>query len=78
MNTNKKLGLGGATFGGSKNNNKLISKKIFGNVSIENSIELIEYAFKNGIKVFDTSPLYGAGKSAVSYTHLTLPTNREV
>ena len=39
MNTNKKLGLGGATFGGSKNNNKLISKKIFGNVSIENSIE---------------------------------------
>ena len=67
MNTNKKLGLGGATFGGSKNNNKLISRKIFGNVSIENSIELIEYAFKNGIKVFDTSPLYGAGKSELSY-----------
>ena len=41
MNTNKKLGLGGATFGGSKNNNKLISRKIFGYVSIENSIELI-------------------------------------
>ena len=53
MNTNKKLGLGGATFGGSKNNNKLISRKIFGNVSIENSIELIRYAYKNGIKVFD-------------------------
>ncbi len=67
MNKNKKLGLGGATFGGSKNNNKLISKKIFGNVSIENSIELIDYAFKKGIKVFDTSPLYGSGKSELSY-----------
>jgi len=67
MNTNKKLGLGGATFGGSKNNNKLISSKIFGNVSIDKSIELIEYAFKKGIKTFDTSPLYGSGKSEISY-----------
>ena len=67
MNLNKKLGLGGATFGGSKNNNKPISNKIFGNVTIENSIKLIEYAFKMGIKVFDTSPLYGAGKSELSY-----------
>ena len=67
MNKNKKLGLGGATFGGSKNNNKPISSKIFGNVTIENSIELIRYAFKNGIKIFDTSPLYGAGKSELSY-----------
>ena len=67
MNKNIKLGLGGATFGGSKNNNKLISSKIFGNVSIDNSIELIEYAFINGIKTFDTSPLYGSGKSEISY-----------
>ena len=58
MNTNNKLGLGGATFGGSKNKNKIISSKIFGNVSIDKSTELIEYAFNKGIKTFDTSPLY--------------------
>ena len=67
MKINNKLGLGGATFGGSKNNNKVISSKIFGNVSIEKSIELIEYAYNKGIKTFDTSPLYGSGKSEISY-----------
>ena len=76
MNLNKKLGLGGATFGGSKNNNKPISNKIFGNVTIENSIKLIEYAFKMGIKVFDTSPLYGAGKSELSYGEALKKLNR--
>ena len=49
MNTNNKLGLGGATFGGSKNNNKIISSKIFGNVSIDKSTELIEYAFRKSL-----------------------------
>lgn len=67
MKINNKLGLGGATFGGSKNNNKIISSDIFGNVSIDRSIELIEYAYNKGIKTFDTSPLYGSGKSEISY-----------
>ena len=77
MNTNKKLGLGGATFGGSKNNNKIISSKIFGNVSIDKSIELIEYAFYNGIKTFDTSPLYGSGRSEISYGRALKNFNRD-
>ena len=77
MNTNNKLGLGGATFGGSKNNNKIISSKIFGNVSIDKSTELIEYAFNKGIKTFDTSPLYGSGKSEISYGRALKNFNRD-
>ena len=77
MNTNNKLGLGGATFGGSKNNNKIISSKIFGNVSIDKSTELIEYALNKGIKTFDTSPLYGSGKSEISYGRALKNFNRD-
>ena len=34
----------------------------YGNITKEKSIELVRYAYRNGIRVFDTSPLYGNGK----------------
>ena len=34
----------------------------YGNIAREKSIELVRYAYQSGIRVFDTSPLYGSGK----------------
>jgi aryl-alcohol dehydrogenase-like predicted oxidoreductase len=35
----------------------------YGSVSEEQASQLISYAYKNGIRIFDTSPLYGDGRS---------------
>lgn len=56
-----KLGLGGATFG------NLLANGIFGGVSKESTVEIINYAFESGIKIFDTAPLYGFGRSELWY-----------
>ena len=56
-----KIGMGGAPLG---------------SLDREIAFDTLDYAYQQGIRYFDTAPLYGAGP--VSYTHLTLPTNREV
>ena len=35
----------------------------YGSISEEQAQKLVSYAFENGIRIFDTSPLYGAGRS---------------
>ena len=62
MNNNlSKLGLGGATFG------NVLADGIFGGVNQEKTIEIINYAYESGIKIFDTAPLYGFGRSELWY-----------
>tara|TARA_A100001037_G_scaffold305288_1_gene344813 strand:- start:5493 stop:6452 length:960 start_codon:yes stop_codon:yes gene_type:complete len=62
MNNNlSKLGLGGATFG------NVLADGIFGGVNQEKAIEIINYAYESGIKIFDTAPLYGFGRSELWY-----------
>ena len=62
MNKNfHKLGLGGATFG------NILADGIFGGVNQEKSIEIIDYAYESGIRIFDTAPLYGFGRSELWY-----------
>jgi aryl-alcohol dehydrogenase-like predicted oxidoreductase len=34
----------------------------YGHIAREKSIDLVRYAYQSGIRVFDTSPLYGSGK----------------
>ena len=43
--------------------------------SQEEAFQQMDYAVERGINFFDTAELYSV---TVSYTHLTLPTNREV
>lgn len=66
----KKLGLGGATFG------NLLADGIFGGVDKENSIEIITQAFNLGIRIFDTAPFYGLGKSELWYGEALKNLNR--
>ncbi len=62
MNNNlSKLGLGGATFG------NVLADGIFGGANQEKTIEIINYAYESGIKIFDTAPLYGFGRSELWY-----------
>ncbi|WP_412469744.1 aldo/keto reductase [Oceanospirillum sp. RT-1-3] len=35
----------------------------FGDISKEDSISLLQYAFDRGVKIFDTAPIYGFGES---------------
>ena len=62
----KSLGLGGGYLGDK-------------NRPDDEAIATIHTAIDQGINFVDTSPEYGVSEyRAVSYTHLTLPTNREV
>ena len=55
------LGFGGAPIGGWPT---LVTE--------DDAYSTVKAAWDNGIRYFDTAPLYGSG--TVSYTHLTLPT----
>ena len=46
----------------------------WGEVSETAALQVLSAAVESGVTFFDTADVYGA----VSYTHLTLPTNREV
>ena len=50
----------------------------FRRVTIEEALRSCRVALELGMNFIDTSPFYGRGMSAVSYTHLTLPTKRIV
>ena len=60
-NIKQKLGLGGATFG------NILAEGMFGGVTEEESFEIINHAFRSGIKIFDTAPYYGFAKSELWY-----------
>ena len=62
-----------------KNNNKaLVAYLVAGDPDIETTIDLMKLFVESGVDIIEIGVPFTDPIAAVSYTHLTLPTNREV
>ena len=47
-------------------------------MSLDNAVDLVEYAFDNGIKTLDTAKVYGSAHSIIGEFHINNPDKKPI